>query len=302
MITRALALNAILALAACSDDPVPGAIDAAPGAPDAAPGVPDAAPGLADAAPGAPDAAPGAPDAGAAHNLEIWVRGDLTPRVFADGLSGQTPTSYTIGLASYQLLRSADDPAPATVFDHGDTPVDVDLLGETLAGTAASADLPPATYGYGRIRMTKVQFTVDMTAHYLGFSIPGTLTVTGALSDTVIDGEDWPMGRASYRFTAAGYDVTQPGTLPPFPSTGGGTVYQDDEGTWMLFPFPTPLVIADTPASHRATIIYQVYQSFRWQDQELTGYAAGVFDGDSAAGTTEPVLNIGATGYAIEID
>jgi len=53
---------------------------------------------------------------------------------------------------------------------------------------------------------------------------------------------------------------------------------------------------ADT-SPQSATIHYEVYKSFRWQDQASAGYATDVLDLNPIAMDAEPVKNFGATGY-----
>jgi hypothetical protein len=232
--------------------------------------------------------------------IEIYVQGELTPKVFSDGLSGQTPEDYVMGLSRFDLMRSATDPAPVTAFDHGARSVEVDMLGRTLAGTARTAEIPTGVYAYGRVLLTMTRFTVRATAHGQGLSLPGKLKVTGALSDTTLDGQPWTKGQAQYTFTAGGlFSRTMAGPLPPLPSTAGGGIVPEGGRTWLVFPFPTPLAVdPHSRARHQATIIYEVFDSFRWEDQAGPGYSSGVFD--IAETTFEPVRNFGATGYRIE--
>lgn len=233
-------------------------------------------------------------------NLSIYARGDLTPKTFADGYSGQTPTAQEFGIGRLDLMASPTDTAPVTVFDHGDAPVLVDMLAPTptLAGTGASASLPAGTYPWGRVQLTLVRTTVAATIHG-GSATPGTVTVVSALSDTAVEGVPWAQGRTEYTVKAGvALSVTFPGAAPSFPSTSGGTVAQEAGRTWLVFPFTTPFVIdPEDPAPRAATITYDVYQSFRWQEQSAAGYASGAFDVDPASMSSEPVRNLGATGY-----
>lgn len=240
--------------------------------------------------------------------LRIHVKGDLTPVTFTDGLAGQTPKSYTMGLVRFELMRSATDPSPVTVFDHGATPVQVDMLSTTLAGSAPIADLTPGTFTHGRALLAYCIFTVVGTVH-AGLSLSGDLTVTGALSDTTINSKSYQQNQADYTFKAGSIQQTLPGTLPPLPSVGGGSVVQEEGKTWLVFSFPSPIVLQGivsgdlaTPRDQSATIIYKVFESFRWQDQTKPGYAAGVFDVDALAMSFEPVVSFGATGYSVVIE
>lgn len=284
----ALALAALL-LCACDTDTIDhGAAD---GATDA---------GIADQAPGPDRGASG--DGAGGHVIRIRVKGDTTPRSFSDGFAGQTPKTYVMGLARYELMTSATDPAPVVAFDHGHNPVDVDLLGQTLAGTARIADIPAGSYTHGRVLLTHSRFTIAATVH-AGVPVPGTITTVVALSDTTINGAPWKQNQASFTFKAGTLEQTVPASLPALPSTGGGTVVQQGGKTWLVFPFPKPITISSATArDHDATIIYKVFESFRWQDETAAGYQTDVFDVDALKQTVEPVKNYGATGYAIELD
>lgn len=247
---------------------------------------------------GSPDAAT---DAGAA-TLSIYIKGDKTAKSFSDGYSGQTPKVYGMGLGRFDIMTSASDPSPVTVFDHGANPVEVDLLGETLGGEAPLAGLPATSYTHGRVLLTSSTFTVQATVH-AGVTLPGEITAVVALSDTTINGQPWKQGQATFSFAAGGPAVTVPATLPALPSTGGGSIVQEGGRTWLVFPFPKPIAISPSAnKSHRATIAYQVFESFRWEDQTQAGYKDKVFDVDALGSTWEPVHNYGATGYAIELD
>jgi hypothetical protein len=252
-----------------------------------------------------PDGAVGNPDApsdAVAATLSIYIKGDKTAKAFSDGYSGQTPKVYTMGLGRFDIMTSASDPSPVTVFDHGAKPVDVDLLAETLGGAARLADLAAGSYTHGRVLLTSSTFTVQATVH-AAVALPGEITMVAALSDTTINGQPWNQGQATITFAAGGPAVTVPATLPPLPSTGGGTIVQEGGRPWLVFPFPKPIVISPSAnKSHRATIVYQVFESFRWEDQTKAGFQDQIFDVDALGSTWEPVHNYGATGYAIELD
>lgn len=283
-----LALLGASALAGCNDNiehqsPLDGRADSSPAA--------DSGPASAEAGSG------DLRREGGGGLLSIFIRGDLTPKVFSDGLSGQTPKQYVMGLGRFDILRSPGDPAPVTVFDHGQKPVEVNLLSETLGGSRPLAELPPGTYSHGRVLLTHARFAVAAVVHAgSGVLLPGDISSVVALSDGTIDGKPWTQGQATFSF--AGFTV--PGTVPALPSTAGGTIVSSGGRTWLVFPFPEPLAVGSSGADHKATIIYQVYESFRWQDQDKAGYQPKTFDVDPLAMSFEPVLNFGATGYSIE--
>ena len=246
----------------------------------------------------------GAPAEGGASGqfLSIYVQGDKRPTTFTDGLSGQTPKDYKMGLARFELLRSATDNSPMTVFDHKDKPVMVDMLKKTLVGKADLATLTPGTYTHGRVLLTSCQFTVSATVH-AGLALPGDIQVKAALSDTTMDGKPWKQGQTTFTFKAGAITQTVPGLLPPLPSTGGGSVVQKGGKTFMLFAYPAPIIVAPVATrSYSGTMVYKVFESFRWQDETKPNYKKKVFDVDALAMTFELVKSFGATGYGVELN
>ncbi|MCC6748015.1 MAG: hypothetical protein IT371_10180 [Deltaproteobacteria bacterium] len=245
----------------------------------------------------------GASEAGGGAMLRIYVKGDLTPMQLNDGLSGQTPKTYEMGLTRFEVLRSATDPSPVLVFDHGATPRRVDLKGTTLAGEAPLKQLPAGSYTHGRIVLAWGKATVDATVHAQGMTIPGELTLRGALSDTSLDGKSYKQGEAEYTFKVATVERSLKGSLPALPSTGGGQVSQSGGKTYLTFAFPKPLVLSPSATKdHRATIVYKIFESFRWQEESKAGYATKVFDVDADGPSSEPVKNFGALDYAVETE
>ena len=237
------------------------------------------------------------------HFLTIQVQGDSRPTTFTDGLWGQTPKDYKMGLARFELLRSATDNSPMMVFDHKDTAVMVDMAKKTLVGKVDLANLTPGTYTHGRVLLTSCQFTVAATVHAAGLAVPGEIQVKAALSDSTVDGKPWKQGQTTFTFKAGAIQQTVPGLLPPLPSTGGGSVVQQGGKTYMVFTYPAPIIVAPVATrSYTGTIVYKIFESFRWLDETKTNYTKKVFDVDGLGLTFEPVKSFGATGYGVELN
>jgi len=244
----------------------------------------------------------GLSDGGLGYHLNIYVKGDLTPKTFNDGFSGQTPSNFHMGLARFDLMTSPTDPSPVTVFDHGANYVEVDMLGETLAGKGDLRNIPPATYTHGRALITMSRFDIQTMVHVASppVTVQGTVSVLTALSGCTLDGLPRSPGWAKFTFHLTPYNVSRIGTLPSMPSTGGGTIVRDNDKTWMVFPIsPALLIVPNLQTSPKITIVFDVFESFRWQDLSTAGYTQGVFDTESSGGW-EPVKNFGATDYHIE--
>ena len=250
----------------------------------------------------------GAPDSfsatdGGAGLLRIYVQGDKRPTTITDKLSGQTPRDYKMGLGRFELMRSATDPSPLTVFDHQAKPGMVGMLGKTLVGQAELSKLTPGSYTRGRVLLTWCEFTVSATGHAAGLAVPGDIMVKAALSDTTHQGKAWKQGQATFTFKAGALQQTAPGLLPPLPSTGGGAVVQQGGKTYMVFTYPAPIVIAPSAGkSYTGTMVYKVFESFRWQDETKPNYKVKTFDVDGLGLTYEPVKGFGATGYGVELN
>jgi hypothetical protein len=232
--------------------------------------------------------------------IEIYIEGDPSTKTFTDGFSGQTPRDYFMGLQRFELLRAADDPAPVTVVDVSPGFTEVDMSQKTLVGVGRTGQIPAGTYSHGRALLAMARFTVDATAHSGSASLAGTMTILDAISDVTIDGTPFTKGQCQLHFVSQSFSNTQAYALPPLPGTAGGTIVDDGPRTFMLFPFPLPLAIdpADT-ATHKATVTFETFESFRWEEKQLGGYADGVWDVAMNVADAEAVKNFGATGYGL---
>lgn len=236
--------------------------------------------------------------------VSLWTAGDLAAKSFTDGHQGQTPSSFFIGISRFELLKAADDASPALVFDYGPDYVQVDMLSSTMVGYADLKTIPTGLYTHGRVKLDMTSFEVDTVLHPTVIPVPSTgkLSVLGALSDVTIEGSAHAKGWAQYTFSFLSTPFSQQATLPAFPSTGVGTIEETATTTSLLFAFPSAMPVASVlNASFKATLTMDEYQSFRWADQANPGYQAGKFDTEQA-GSSEPVMNVGATGYHITLE
>ena len=243
-------------------------------------------------------------DGGMGYHLKIYIKGDATPKTFSDGLSGQTPTNYYLGIQRVDLMTSANDANLVTVFDHGANYVEADMQGETLVGEGDLRNIPAASYTHGRVLLPMARFDIQTTVHVVSppAIVPGTVHALTALSNVNLDGANRNAGWAKFTFNLGPYVVSTTAVLPAPPSSGGGTIVQENGRTWMVFPLSPPLlVVAGMQTTPKVTVICDIYESFRWQDQNESGYTQGVFDTVSTGGW-EPVKNFGATDYRIVQD
>jgi len=317
---RRFALIAVIAFSACDDARSAGTLDAGADAnqasgqadggradaiapaphPDTGPPPPDAAPPGPDAAPQPGDAA--AADAGpAGPTVYIHVRATAAPFDHQDEWSGQTPANHVNGIRAFSLLRDRDDPSPLLVFDHGSGYVEAgyDDGDDTIVGSAPNSSLEAGVYTFGRVTLSHLRYRVEATMHAAGRDLPGVFDNVQVLSDgTEIDGEIRDRGWFRYVFQVAGMSFpiegddgapvpTAPIGAPMETSIAGGS-------TRLLF--PVHIVIDPSwPDDVHEVIEFNVFESFRWEDQEGDGYAVGVFDTTPVA--YEPVRRFGANSY-----
>ncbi len=231
--------------------------------------------------------------------ISIYLTGDETPKTFADGLSGQTPTDYVIALSAYQVMTSAADPTPQPCFDLVDQPVEADMATDTLVGTCATAEIQTALYTHGRVRVEWARYTVEGTFHALSTAFPGAITAFRAYSETTYEGTLYPANTGWIRFSGVTETVI-PWTYPAVPAVGGVRVDLVDSEAWMSFPYTRPLLVdATSTEAHWARFHWEIKDAFRWADLPLAGYGAGVWDLAQIPSAIETVLMYGVSGYHV---
>lgn len=245
----------------------------------------------------------GAPFVGPA--ITIRMRADAKAFEHDDGLSGQTPISHVAGLRKFSLYRDGSDPDPVTIFDLGENHVEVGFNDgdDTEIFVADAAKIPKATYTVARAVYGHVRYRVASTMHANGLDLPGEFDNMQVLSDgTLVDGEVRDSGYYEYVFSTAGMDFPTTGSNAPVPEysvTGGFSVVFED-GEWAYY-FPVNLPVTEDLTSD-VDVILQVnmFESFRWSDQDEPGFEPGVFD--TTPTTFEPVLRFGANQFDVVVE
>ncbi|MBI5607332.1 MAG: hypothetical protein HY902_00460 [Deltaproteobacteria bacterium] len=235
-------------------------------------------------------------------SIAIYLQGDQLPVTFSDGLQGQTPTEFQVALSRYQVLKSADDPAPQPCFDHGKTPVIADLAGDNLMGQCATSGIATGTYTHGRVKVDWLRYSVTGQLHYNGMALPGKFTFLRAYSDTTVDGKPMSAGAGTLRFRdkSGNVDNEIPFTYPALPSMPSVTTQLQGGEFLMTFAYTKPLpILHDAPGAYWARFHWQVWQGFRWQDSATAGNTAGVWDVQAPPAPSESVIFAGATGYSV---
>lgn len=239
---------------------------------------------------------------GGGPQLYFHVRATTAPFAHTDGFSGQTATATKQGIRALRLLRSATDPSPVVIFDHGKGFVEAgyDDGDDTLVGSASAASLPSGRFTVAQIVVTHSRFHVTTTMHAAGANVPGDFDCVQTLSDdTTLDGVTHPAGWYRYVFETGGTKYPQEGSgaiLPTSPENGGFTLKSSGGERW--YELPIDLVIDPALAADR-TIVIQVNMdhAFRWEDQDLPSYTKGVYD--TTPSTYEPVRHFGANAFTV---
>jgi hypothetical protein len=233
------------------------------------------------------------------------MRGTEAPFSHTDGRAGQTPRQHVEGIRSFSVLRQRNDPSPVLVFDHGSGYVEAGLNegDDTIVGQANVADLPAGHFAVGRVVLSHQRYIVTSTMHATGHNLPGefrNLHILG--NDVTIDQATFQRGDYRFVFHTGGQDWTQQGSQGTTPNVAPGSridMVVEGEETALYFELGldiSPEVTSDVHAS----ITLNMHHCFRWDDEELTGYAADVFD--STPTGFEPVRQFGANTYTITFE
>lgn len=279
-------------------------VDDPAGGPNAGPGA-DPAP--ADPAPADPEGPAALPDPGGAR-VTITMRGSTAAFAHADGFSGETPRKQIVAVKSLWLLRSAGDPSPVKVFDHGDDAVEVELVSGkvTTIAEVAARSLPAGVFTVARSGVSYVKYAVDARMHPSGGGlggIDGYYDNVQTLSDgALVDGKKRKKGDFRYSFVANGTTLgTLEGENAPTPvATTSGGITMDMSGPETFYVFPVQMAVdPNVAADQLVQLELNVHESFRWADQLAPGYTSGVYDTTPA--TFEPVMAFGANAFKLDI-
>ncbi len=244
-------------------------------------------------------------EGGAGPEITIRFRANTDPFAHSDGLSGQTPLAHSAGLRKLQLYKDPSDPNPLTVFDFGQDFVMVGFNDgdDTAVHTVPASSLPAGLYTVARAVYSHVHYRVASTMHAGGQAWAGEFDNLQVLSDgTTIDGQVRNHGFCEYVFSTGGTEFPISGTDAPVPewSETGGFSAKLEEGEWGYY-FPIELVVTPEVTSDIDIVLeVNMHESFRWQDQDELGFAAGVFDTVPTA--FEPVMRFGANDFALSLE
>lgn len=293
-----LALASSFALVAACGGTAAGVDDSsAPGGPGGGSGSGNEEPGK----PGEPIKA--GPGTGAQVTLSL--RGVVTPIAHADKFASQTPIRQTVAIKSFYLYKTATDPNPLLVADLGATSVPTDLVSGKTSDitTVALKTLPAGTYTIAKVGVAYVSYRIAARLHN-GSATDGRYDNVEALSDGVlVEGKPRNKGWFSSSFgigdtTYATYEGKD-APLPQLPSSGGMTLETSGPNAFYVFPMNVTIDPNETK-DQRVVCEVNVHESFRWQDQATSSYAANVFD--TTPTTYEPVMSFGASAFALFLE
>ena len=120
-----------------------------------------------------------------------------------------------------ELLRSADDPDPALVFDYDPAYVLVDMHERTEVAKIPLAELPTGVFTHFRLVLTHLDVDVMATLHQVPTidTLTSKLNLVYALSDVEIDGATLDQGDAVFALSVGGQTFTSAQHWPPaYPS------------------------------------------------------------------------------------
>ncbi len=237
-------------------------------------------------------------------SVAIKMRGTTAPFAHQDAYAGETPKKQIVAIRSLYLLRTATDPNPVQVFDHGAAAIEAELItGKTTeVGKVVAKTLPAGVFTVAKAGAAYVRYAVDARIH-TPLAIDGQYDNVQALSDgAVIDGVTQKKGHFRYAFVAGGvtYGTLEGEDAPtPVAVTSGGLT-MDMSGPETFYVFPVSIAIdPNVKEDHEVMLTLNVDKSFRWQDQAMSGYSPNVFD--TTPSTFEPVMAFGANSFDLTV-
>lgn len=235
-------------------------------------------------------------------SLRIWIAGDTQPVTFNDGLAGQTPKNFSMGIQKFVILRERNDPNPVVIFDYKDKFNPSPIATRTLVGQGAFSTIPKGTYPYGRTTVVNMKFEVDATAHAAGFAIPGLLKIYYAIGNHSDDqGKSYKIGDVVGSFNGAGQSYPYQNNIPVNFSLSDPETWVDTTSGKTEFYFKIGKAIQSDGVTQDVdvTLNFSIYEAFRWRDLDRDKYTKDVFDMTTSPSTSEQVLRYGANNYRI---
>lgn len=235
-------------------------------------------------------------------DLTVHIRGSTQAFPHADTYAGQTARAVRGGIRSLSLLRTADDPTPLRLFNHGKDAVEVGYNqgDDTVVAQVPSSSLRAGVFTLARMVQTHSRFQVDVAWHQGGTMTPSVLDELVVMSnDTNVDGAVRPAGfyNATLQAGADGQVFTgEDWPVPPLSTTAGAWAVVED-GDWAVyFPVHVELGVAAVAA---LTVEVNMDHAFRWQDASTTGFQPQMWDLQD--GAWENVVQFGGNRFDVTV-
>lgn len=254
---------------------------------------------------GGNDEAAGGSASGSDALVTIRFRATTAPFDHQDGLAGQTPLEHYSGVRDLKLYRGPDDPQPVTIFDRDEDFVEIGYNegDDTVVATVPARELPLGTYTVARTVHSHVRYRVASTMHVGGVPLAGEFDCMQVLSDdTWLDGTRRDHGYYEYVFRAGAQSFPTSGDDAPLPLSGetGGFSAALEQGEWAYY-YPVSLVVTpELEADVDVVLNVNMHESFRWDDQQASGFAPQIFD--TTPTSFEPVVTFGANSYWMTLE
>lgn len=240
--------------------------------------------------------------------VEVRLRATQAVVPVMPSTAGQTPLSQSLSIVSLLLYRNDTDTAPLVVFDAKEATVNgvecsVSDKADTAIAKVPIAKLVGGKYTRARIGVASVKWKVNGRAHGPGFKLDGTFeTVQVLTKGASAFGAVREQGYFKTTFVAPGQmPVSSEGTQAlPIPAQSGIVRFVND-GTAAFYEFPVDLTV-DVGVTKDLASVFEVntYENFRWQDQELADYEAGIWDTTGAS--FEPVVSFGVNSAKLSFE
>jgi hypothetical protein len=247
---------------------------------------------------------PSTPPAGTG-NVVIHLRASAKQVTHTDGLPGQTPRDEYVGIRGLILSNGDTDPNPLVVFDNKSfIEARVNDGDDTIVATVPAKTLRAGHFTQARTLVTHARFKVDGVSHDAALPVAGEVEELIVVSDgTNVGGAVHNSGDYVATFTAASVTIGPISSTMTIPNglSSGGITLQVDKGQ-ASYVYPVDVTVDPTiTADEQSYFDINTFECFRWQDENLLGYAPGVFDFVGSLQSWETVKQFGPNSFQLTL-
>ncbi len=240
------------------------------------------------------------------YTYELYIKGDNAKKTFTDGLSGQTPNPFKLGVHKFALMESANDTSPFMLFDNGSSYKEVDLLKETKVVSGNVKDIPSGNYTHAKVKLTFVEHSIQAKGHTF-VDTDVTINTLVGINSVTRNSVTVSAGQVALTGVVMNLPINLPvqnmEIVPP-----GVTKKVENGEVWWIVPLPSPLSVSGTGTkNYTIKLVLDVYEGFRWKDETTNPkFSAKEFDIsvdvlNNFAATYEPVTYFGITNYKVDV-